>query len=76
MLSAEDRAILDFERASWCETGPKDQMIESMLGLSTALYYERLREIVVSGPGSAYDPLTAKRVLRIIEPPVDTELAV
>ena len=76
MLSAEDRAILDFERASWREPGPKDQMIESMLGLPTALYYERLREVVASGHGSAYDPLTAKRVLRIIEPTVDTELAV
>jgi hypothetical protein len=76
MLSSEDRAILDFERASWREPGPKDQMIESTLGLSTALYYERLREIVASGSGAVYDPLTTRRVLRIIEPSVDTELAV
>jgi Protein of unknown function (DUF3263) len=76
MLTAEDRAILDFERACWHEPGPKDQMIELALGLTAAHYYERLRAIVTSGRGYSYDPLTAKRVLRIIEQRVDTELAV
>ncbi|HET9258642.1 MAG TPA: DUF3263 domain-containing protein [Acidimicrobiia bacterium] len=76
MLSAEDRAILDFERASWYEPGPKDQMIELTLGLSAAHYYHRLRVIVMSAHGYSYDPLTAKRVLRIIEPTAGTELAV
>ena len=76
MLSAEDRAILDFERASWHEPGPKDQMIELTLGLSAAHYYERLRVVVTSGPGYSYDPLTAKRVLRILERESGNELAV
>lgn len=75
MLSVEDRAILDFERSSWREPGPKDQAIEFVLGLSSRDYYERLRVIVSSEAGSSYDPLTAKRVLKLIEQP-GVELAV
>lgn len=76
MLSDEDRAILDFERASWCESGPKDQTIEMVLGLSSAAYYEWLIAVISTRAGSAYDPLTAKRVLRLVESPSNTELAV
>ena len=76
MLNEEDRAILDFERASWRDSGPKDLSIEMDLGLQSRVYYERLREIVFSPAGSAYDPLTAKRVLKLIETPLQAELAV
>jgi hypothetical protein len=76
MLSDEERAILDFERVSWRESGPKDQTIEQVLGLTSAAYYERLIAVVSTRAGSAYDPLTAKRVLRLIETPSDSELAV
>jgi hypothetical protein len=76
MLSDEDRAILDFERAAWHEPGPKDQAIEMALGLTAASYYERLR-LLVSQPASlAYDPLTTKRVLMIIEEQREPGLAV
>lgn len=76
MLSEEDRAILDFERGSWLQPGPKDQAIEWVLGLSSRDYYERLRVVVSSEAGSSYDPLTAKRVLKLIEQPGEAELAV
>lgn len=76
MLSSEDRAILDFERASWCESGPKDQTIELVLGLTSAAYYERLVAVVSTHAGSAYDPLTVRRVLRLVESPSNSELAV
>jgi hypothetical protein len=76
MLSDEDRAILDFERAAWREPGPKDQAIEMALGLTAASYYDRLR-LLVSRPASlAYDPLTTKRVLMIIEEQREPGLAV
>lgn len=75
MLSSEDRAILDFERAWWTEPGPKDQAIEFSLGLTAKAYYRRLREMVMSPLALAYDPLTVKRVRSLIEKPVDTELA-
>ena len=76
MLNDEDRAILDFERAAWREPGPKDQAIEMSLGLSAADYYERLRALALGAAALAYDPLTTKRVLTIIEEPRETGLAV
>lgn len=76
MLSEEGRAILDFERASWLQPGPKDEAIEMVLGLTALAYYERLRTLVVTRAAFAYDPLTTKRVLRLIEEPVFSELAI
>ena len=76
MLTDEDRAILDFERAWWHEPGPKDQTIEWVLGLTAAAYYERLGALVVTAPALAYDPLTAKRVQTLMESPRESELAV
>jgi hypothetical protein len=76
MLNEEDRAILDFERVSWREAGPKDMAIEIGLGLTAADYYERLRSLVVRHDALAYDPLTTKRVLTIIEEPRQSGLAV
>lgn len=76
MLCDEDRAILDFERASWREPGPKDLTIEFVLGLTATEYYERLRAIVGTASAYLHDPLTVKRVMRIIEVPTETELAV
>jgi hypothetical protein len=47
-----------------------------VLGLTAAAYYERLLEIVGSDVGSGYDPLTAKRVLALVERPRQAGLAV
>lgn len=76
MFSDEDRAILDFECAHWHEPGPKDQAIEMVLGLTARAYYERLRSVVCAPEALAYDPLTVKRVLTLIEDPLESELAV
>ena len=76
MLSDEGRAILDFERAHWREPGPKDQAIEMRLGLTAEVYYERLRRLVGTAQALAYDPLTTKRVLSLIEEPRATGLAI
>lgn len=67
MLSPEDMAILDFERGWWLEPGPKDQAIEMSLGLPSAAYYEMLRDLIERSDSLAYDPLTTKRVLALIE---------
>jgi len=76
MLNEEERAILDFERAAWREPGPKDQAIEMRLGLTAADYYERLRSLALGAAALAYDPLTTKRVLAIIDQPTEIGLAV
>jgi len=66
VLSHEEKAILDFERR-WGQTGPKDRLIEGVLGLTSAGYYELLGRLVGERAAVAYDPLTVKRVLRLIE---------
>lgn len=76
MLNEEERAILDFECVAWREPGPKDRAIEMSLGLTASEYYERLRSLVGRPAALAYDPLTTKRVLAIIEEPTETGLAV
>ena len=76
MLTTEDIAILDFERLWSGETGPKDVAIELSLGLAAFAYYERLRALVLADEAASYDPLTVKRVRRMIEEPVTTEVAV
>jgi hypothetical protein len=76
MLGREDRAILDFEATWWREPGAKDQAIEFSLGLTAAAYYEHLLALVAGGPAMAYDPLTVRRILMMIDPVVDQEVAV
>jgi hypothetical protein len=76
MLTEEERAILDFERAHWAQPGPKDEAIELTLGLSAADYYERLLTLVAHPAARVYDPLTTKRTLALIEEPARSGLAV
>lgn len=76
MLGSEDRAILDFEQGWWLQPGPKDQAIEMGLGLTAALYYEKLRRLLGDPDAVAHDPLTVRRVLSMIESPRDDEVAV
>ena len=58
--------MLAFERV-WGTHGPKDRAIETVLGLSSARYYEVLLSLVARRTAMAHDPLTVRRVLRIIE---------
>ena len=76
MLTAEERAILDFERAWFTQPGPKDQAIEFSLGLTSAVYYEKLLELLNDASAFEYDPLTLKRVASLVEEPTGRELAV
>jgi hypothetical protein len=46
------------------------------LGLTAALYYERLRSLISLRVAFAYDPLTTKRVLSMIEEPTGSGVAV
>lgn len=75
MLSDEDRTILEFEQGWWLEPGPKDQAIEFSLGLSAALYYDRLLAIVALADSVRVDPLTVARVRSMIEVDATEETA-
>ena len=66
MLSESDRRILDFERGWWLHPGLKDQNISELLALDPQRYYRRLRELVDADAAVAYDPLTVRRLRRLI----------
>ena len=64
-LSERDRAILDFERSWWTETGPKEVGIRARFDLSPTRYYQLLGELLDSAEALAYDPLVVRRLRRI-----------
>ncbi len=65
MLSHFDRRILDFERSWWLFEASKDRAITEELGVSSAEYYRRLRELLTDPDADAYDPLTVRRLRRM-----------
>jgi hypothetical protein len=66
MLSLADREILDFERGWFLHPEPKDRTIMEVLGLSPAEYYHRLRDLMSLPEAAAYDPLTVRRLRRMV----------
>src|SRR3954468_23620090 len=64
-LSERERAILDFERSWWTESGPKEGVIRDRFGLSATRYYQLLHELLDSADAMAYDPLVVRRLRRV-----------
>ncbi len=64
-LTERDRAILDFERSWWHETGPKEALIQERFQLSASRYYEILGQLLESPEAYAYDPLGVRRLRRL-----------
>ncbi len=64
-LTDRDRAILDFERSWWNETGPKETLVQDKFELSTSRYYEILGELLESPEAYAHDPLGVRRLRRL-----------
>ncbi|MEX1037706.1 MAG: DUF3263 domain-containing protein [Acidimicrobiia bacterium] len=73
MLDDMDRTLLNFERGWANQSGPKDRMIEFVLGLTAEAYYARLRELIFDIRARTYDPLTVLRLERLIETPGQVE---
>lgn len=67
VLTSRERRVLDFERFWWTLPGPKDRDICEVLGLTSADYYRVLREVLSKPAALAYDPLTVKRLRRVLE---------
>jgi hypothetical protein len=61
-LSERDRAILDFERSWWLETGSKETAIRHALDLSPTRYRELLNDLVDSADALDYDPMVVRRL--------------
>ena len=64
-LTERDRAILDFERSWWHESGPKETLIQERFELSASRYYEILNELLESPEAYDYDPLGVRRLRRL-----------
>jgi len=64
-LTDRDRAILDFERSWWNETGPKETLIQEKFELSATRYYEILGQLLESPEAHEYDPLGVRRLRRM-----------
>jgi hypothetical protein len=64
-LSDRDRAILEFERSWWTESGPKEDGIKARFGLSASRYRQVLARLVDSDEALAFDPLMIRRLRRV-----------
>ena len=64
-LTERDKAILDFERSWWNESGPKEALIRERFELSAARYYQILNELLESQDAYDYDPLVVRRLRRL-----------
>lgn len=65
VLSERDKAILDFERSWWTEPGSKESTIRHRFGLSTARYYQVLKQLLDHPEAMTYDPLVVRRLRRL-----------
>ncbi|HKX75627.1 MAG TPA: DUF3263 domain-containing protein [Acidimicrobiia bacterium] len=65
MLDQFSRAVLDFERGWWKLPGPKDEMIHSELGCTSADFYRHLLALLDDPQAFSYDPLTVGRLRRL-----------
>jgi len=65
-LTAEERAVLDFERGWWVDQAhrTKQQAIRACLGCSPTRYYALIESLVDSPDALAYDPLLVRRLRR------------
>lgn len=66
MLTAGDREILDLERTWWTEPGTKEAAILDRVGIDVSDYYRRLGKLLSDPAADAYDPLTVRRLRRIV----------
>ena len=64
-LTERDRAILDFERSWWSESGPKEVAILERFELSTTRYSQILGELLDSDEALEHDPLVVRRLRRL-----------
>jgi hypothetical protein len=66
MLTPTDLRILDFERGWFLHPEPKDRTIGEVLGMSSDDYYRRLRDLMDVPAALDYDPLTIRRLRRLV----------
>ena len=65
-LTDHDLAILATERQFWKTPGAKEEAIRDQLGMTPVRYYQRVNKLLNSEAALAYDPVTVKRMRRVI----------
>ena len=73
-MTADEMAMLDFEREWWRHAGAKEEEVQLRWGLSAAEYGGRLLGIALRPEAMEYDPLTVRRIRRRLVPRRGTEL--
>ncbi|HZJ25785.1 MAG TPA: DUF3263 domain-containing protein [Acidimicrobiia bacterium] len=63
-LAEPSRAILEFERTWWQQSGAKEPAIRELFGFSGTKYYRLLNELIDDPAARQFDPLTVKRLRR------------
>ena len=65
-LTRQERALIDFERSWWLDTGgePKRSSIRRSLETSPSRYWSMLDRLLDSPDALAYDPLLIRRLRR------------
>jgi len=64
-LGPREMAVLDFERSWWQHSGPKDETVREVLGMSATRYYQILMRLLDDPRALAYDPLVVRRLLKL-----------
>jgi hypothetical protein len=64
-LSADQRAILDFERRWWSQPGAKEQAIRDNFEMSSTRYYQTLNALIDLPQAVSYDPVLVHRLRRV-----------
>ena len=65
VLTDRDKAILDFERSWWTESGPKEVAIRERFDLSPTRYYQILNELLEMPEAYECNPLVVRRLRRL-----------
>lgn len=64
-MTEQDRAVIDFERTWWRESGRKDVVVRERLGMSATGYYRLLNQLLEKPEAMDYDPMVVRRLLRL-----------
>ena len=64
-LTADEKAVLDFEREWWRYAGAKEQAIREHFDLSATSYYAQLNALIDDERALEYDPMLTKRLRRM-----------
>jgi hypothetical protein len=67
LLTAKERAVLDFERNWKPSAATKDDDIRQTFGFSPTRYYQLLNRLLLSSEALAYDPQLVSRLTRLRE---------